>query len=386
MKTVLNKLIVFILPFLIYACQNDYKLIENSVKEDIISSFQVKGVFIKTDSLSYSNEYYTYYDSYELNKKVYLLSYNSKTNSLDIVNISDRQIEEHIILADDGPNSIIGIMGLNVISPDSILISDNSKFCIIDHEGTIIWKLMKNNTAILKNLPPGYLNSRDCFKPGFNTKENSIVLYFNPFDSKKCFKLPMLVQININTLETKLLPFYLPPSLKSDLSYNPIYHGPRACFEKDRIVINFASESNIYTYDYSDKKVSAYGGKSKYTPNRLQPMEKGKNPTDYVLTSNCFFKLVYDPYKNLYYRAHWGNMKLKKTEFEYNTYYDKPVYLTVFDESFSYLFETKLEIESGIDPEQLIPTPEGLLVFPLKQKIENFEKDLLAVYLINFSN
>ncbi len=374
----------FLCIIVLTSCGKSEKLLNNKFRDDVITDYKVKEVYFLIDSVSFSFEYYKFFDQIEFNKEIYFFGYNPKTHSLDVFNITGRRISRHIKLDTQGPECINEIMGLNVISPDSILIADNLKFAFVNSNGKIFWKLLRNTPEIFRGVPLAYLNSRDSFEPGFDKIRKSLILYYNPVDISSVFKLPILIEIGIDPLKTELLPFYLPLSLKSDLTYNPLYRGPRACFQNDKVVLNFAPESNIYEYNFITKKVTSYGGQSKFTSNRIKPMKKGTNPVDYILTSLCFFKITYDPYYKIYYRTHWGEMNLKKTEFEFNTYYEKPVYISLFDESFNYLYETRLNIESGIIPELLIPASDGLLVFPFKQNVNSIEKGIVKGYLICF--
>ena len=63
---------------------------------------------------------------------------------------------------------------------------------------------------------------------------------------------------------------------------------------------------------------------------------------------------------------------------------DKPVYLTVFDREFNYLYEPRVEIDSGIRPLLTIPMPEGLLVFPINQDPADLAMERNKGYLLNF--
>jgi hypothetical protein len=364
------------------SCSNDPKTMENTYRKGVISTHEFIMHSLKIDSATLTPEYYRYLDFFSEGESDFFLAYNYKTHSLDLFNLTERVMEGHISLSYDGPDGIVEIQGLDVISRDSIFIADIAKFSIVNGKGSIIWSLKRNDPRILGEIPPGFLNTwMGSFNPCYRSEDTSFVVSYVPLENRLAFKLPTLIQIDVNSAKGSLMPMYLPyfPG-----TYNPIYLGARSCFTDDKIVINYAFSSNIHVYDYKSHQVSIFGGMSSLTGNYLIPWKEGENPTDYYLKSLCFFKLTYDPYRDLFYRTHWGEMPLRKSEFVFNTFYDKPIYLTVFDKEFNFLYETKLDIESGIVPELLIPTKDGLLVFPYKQEVEDMAIDSVRGFIIKF--
>jgi hypothetical protein len=381
------RLIIYGCLFTILSCKYQTKPFENSFKENIVNNLSYKEVLIKIDSLTLSFEYYTSFDYYEDSGEVLFLGYNHKTHSLDLINLTQRRVSGHIKLESQGPNAVgMRILGINTISADSILIDDESKFFLINSQGLVYWKLIKNDPGILKNLPLGNLLTKDeAFKPGFNKKTNKLIVIYQPVERKIILEMPIIIEIGMDSIETSFIPIYYPEFARANFnSYIPIYGGPQVCFNKEKIIVNFAFESNIYMYDTEKKLSISRGGKSKFTSNQSPAYDKNTNPEEYRLKTINFHPIVYDPFKKLYYRTHWGEMQLKKSEFEYNNWPDKPVFITVFDENLNYLYETKLEIKNGIVPAHLFPTSEGLFVFPWKQNIENLKNDLLKGIILNF--
>jgi hypothetical protein len=387
MNTQYFRIIAIFISTVLFSCNDSLKPVENNYLKGKITGLNYKEVLIKIDSLTFSLEYYMSFDYFESEGEIVFMGYNFKTHSLDIINLSKRTVTNHIKLDLEGPDAIgREVEGLNIISGDSILIADQSKFAIVNKEGGIIWKLMKNDSRLNAKIPKGYfITRREAFKPGYDKKNISLIVYYRPFDDKKTLSMPIIAEISLDTPEVRFLPIhtsYFGSTVYKH--YRPVYGGPQACFNEDKIIINYTFEPNIYVYDYSLDNVTVFGGKSKMTSNFQPDFDQHSNENDYVLSNINFFQFVYDPFKKLYYRSHWGEMKLKKSEFEFNTYLDKPVFLMVFDDSFNYLFETRLNIEYGIVPAHLFPTPEGLLIFPYKQNIDNLKNDQVVGLLINF--
>jgi hypothetical protein len=337
------------------------------------------------DSLSLPPEYYQKNDLYSQEGKIFLAGYNYKTHSIDIFSLTDREISKHIILDKDGPYKVNEVLSLKVISPDSILLADNlGGFSIIDSLGNSIWKLKRGDPQVFEKIPEGSLHAHLLdFQPGYVQSTNTIILHYIPSDKDVVLKSPFLISIGVKDRKASLVPIYYPTYNKK--GYMPQYTGPQACYTEDKIVINYSFSSDIHYYDHLSGKSYIKGGRSNFTDNYLESMEENENPSDFMLRSIYFFKFTYDPYKELFYRVHWGEMPLRKADYIFNTFYDKPVFLTVFDKDFNYLYETRLEIKNGIVPDQLFPLPEGLLIFPYKQDTASLAIDRLHGYLVNFN-
>lgn len=371
------------------SCQHNIKPLENYEKPLNNSTLTYKEIFLKIDCLTLSVEYYTSFDFYNKNGEILFFGYNPKTHNLDVINLTNRRVEKHIKLEKQGPDAVgMRITGMNVVSYDSILIDDESRFVFMNSDGLVFWRLSKNNPNLLKGIPKGNLLTQvEAFKPGYSKKTGSLYVIYQPFEKKYLNTLPIILEIDTDSLTSSFVPVYYPEVITANKnSYKPIYGGPQACFTEDKIIVNFAFESNIYVYNLKSKKVTPFGGKSNFTPNQSPPYAESSNPEDYRLTTINFHPLIYDPYRNYYYRTHWGEMNLKKTEFEYNNWPDKPVFLTIFDHEFNVLFETKLEIKNGIVPAHLFPSPEGLIVFPWKQDVADLQEDQVKGIVINVTS
>ena len=229
-----------------------------------------------------------------------------------------------------------------------------------------------------------FLSQSSCFEPNFNQRTESLIFHYYPDNRKRMWNLPIIAEVDIKNKKSTFKNFYYPEYLQGRNDYNPVYTGPMACFVEDSVIINFSNSSDIFTLNLNSGLTRQYGGTSDYVDNLPEPMQKGANPLDYALSTARFFKVVFDPYRNFFYRTQWRKMDLKKNGYEYNTYYDKPVFLSVFDHNLNVIYEKQLTIENGICPEMLIPAPEGLIVFPFKQRLDDLDNDIIKGNLITF--
>ena len=376
-------LVPFVLLVFVSGCRNSNERSKNTIKIEI-TRHEFVDYTLTVDSLSFPPEYYQINDFFTHNGENIFAGYNYKTHAIDFFSLTNGTISKHLILNSDGPDKINGVISLKVMSPDSILLADNlGGFSIVDTLGNVIWKILRGDPRVFEKIPKGDLSASSIdFQPGYLRYANSIVLRFLPSDRDEVFELPLLVKIGIKDLEAALLPIYHPAYHKK--GYRPQYSGPQACYTDEKIVINYSFSSEIHVYDLLSDSGITIAGESRITDNYLPPMGENDSPENYYLESIYFFRLTYDPYRDLYYRPHWGEMSAGDGGYTTEAFYDKPVYLTVFDKDFNYIYETKLEIKNGIVPYQLFPLPEGLLVFPYRQEPEDLLADRLKGYIIKF--
>jgi hypothetical protein len=359
-------------------------MVPKSIVDDVIVGHEIGEIIIKIDSLTMTPEYYQIFNTYHDDTTILLIGYNRKTHSFDIIDLISKKVGYHIDCDNDGPNGIGPLLGFDFITPDSIIIADMSKFCIINKHGEITWKLDRNEKSLYQDIPGGFLFSASSFEPNFNQRTESLIFHYYPDNRKRMWNLPIIVEVDILNKKSTFIDFFYPDYLRGRDDYNPVYTGPNACFIADSIIINFANSSDIFALNLTSGSTRQYCGTSEYVDSLPEPMQKGSNPLDYALSTARFFKIVFDPYRNSFYRTQWSKMDIRKDGYDFNTYYDKPIFLSVFDKSLNVLYETQLSIENGICPEMLIPTPEGLIVFPFKQKLDDLDNDIIKGNLITF--
>ena len=210
--------ISIILLFLFTSCRSDPETRENSYRRGVISSHEFITYSLKIDSATLTPEYYRYYDFFSEGERDFLLAYNYKTHSLDLFNLTERVMEGHISLSNDGPNAIIEVLGLDVINRDSIFFADISKFSIVNGSGSIIWSLKRNDPKILGDIPAGFLVTwQGDFDPFYCSESESFIVSYVPFESKLAFELPMLMQVSVTNAQGSLIPMYNPDFPKAKI-------------------------------------------------------------------------------------------------------------------------------------------------------------------------
>ncbi|MDQ3108874.1 MAG: DUF4221 domain-containing protein [Bacteroidota bacterium] len=183
-----------------------------------------------------------------------------------------------------------------------------------------------------------------------------------PEARKKYFSTPPDIVTNIATGKQNNSGIW-PAEYKSGASFRDFY--PQRCINrKKEIVYGFAASDSIYVLK-NGKLISKHNCKSKYMT------ERHTYPDDslghffflekYSITEPVYVNLIYDPYRNFYYRiVHHAIPFENKNGFTVNTFSDKVWSLMLLNEDFEVLNEI------SFDPHQhlpaVFPTTEGVLV------------------------
>ncbi len=74
----------------------------------------------------------------------------------------------------------------------------------------------------------------------------------------------------------------------------------------------FTGESNIYSFDLENSRTKIYGGRSSYTESLAAPLDRNatrEEKSKHRAESVSYLNLRYDPYRDLYYRLHFGDIR-----------------------------------------------------------------------------
>jgi len=126
---------------------------------------------------------------------------------------------------------------------------------------------------------------------------------------------------------------------------------PNVNFTDSKIIYNLPIESNIYVIDIETGKSNIYGGKSKYTKNEVDKLnlpydfEQGNR---HISENVHFYELNHDPFRDVYYRLHSDIAEFDATQDFESLLNKKELYLTVFNNKFEVINETKTDTQKYI--------------------------------------
>lgn len=377
MKSILNLVLMScVIFFTSCSLKNNFELLESKTNNNSIK-LKKKQINIPTDSIGM--QYYRMISTYYDGTVWYYIGFHGIINALDLYNISDRKFVKRIELEEEGPGSIKYLNSIFIHNLDSIFIEEESSLVIIDTTGKIRRRINLREEEIFNNnkIPYGVFTSTLNFSIKYSSKNNTVWLYYAPreleYFSNKYLITPFLGEISLANVTPKIT--LLPLKYSSyyfegkDVGFGSMFQ-PNVTSYNDLIVYNFPIESNIYTYNVNTDETNEFGAQSGFTKNLAEPYSENPDQNLHLVNNPVFFKTIYDPFKKLYYRIHWGNCETMKNSTEFNTLSDKPLYLMVFDKEFNFLKEIELENFKYL-PFGYFLTDEGLFIstgHPMKKE------------------
>ncbi|MFP4367381.1 MAG: DUF4221 family protein, partial [Bacteroidales bacterium] len=277
----------------------------------------------------------------------YLAGYNSKTHNIDVFELNSKSFNRHINLEHHGPHGIEDVRGLYIHNWDSIFISSTINIYLINSNGQIIKSFNLLNEDLFKGLEEGSLTSTSSFGIHYSVTRNSFILNFMPnnveFGTKEYYSKPFIAEYFLDNYSLRLIP--IPYSKYFIDNHVGFLSVPAISIYSNKIYVCFQGESNIYSYDMENEKISVYGAQSRYSKNVAKPIDLNASfdkKLRHRLESPMFFNLIYDPLREFFYRLHFGDMDSMGSNIR-GPFHDKSLYLMVFNKDLELIDEIKLE-------------------------------------------
>jgi len=341
--------------------------------------------------------YFTY-SIYSKNNVDYLFGYNASSGTIDIIDLTNRVSYKQLHLSRDTAvfkqldkqdlDKGKSITDISVINFDSILLNYSNRKLLILDTGMVIKKNIDLNLTAYQSgilgMPISYGHS---FKWLFFNGE----LLFNQMYPNNDWNLkkPIISSLNITT--DKLNPL---PIVYSEYLYQT---KGKAGFltsvltsefqSKDLLTYSFLYESNIYQYNPKSATITAYGATTSKGKNLVDSMEyQGddlKMWDKHNIENTQFLNVMYDKYRNLYYRFSLRNIPYKNGKY-FSSTIDKPLTLMVFNEKFEVIKEIDMP-PYVYAPSTSFITKEGLFISPTNQKNSYVDPNHLRFHIIKLT-
>jgi len=280
----------------------------------------------------------------------HLIGYNYQNHSIDIYNLKNRVYKTTIPLKRDGPDFVSGVRALDLYSDEQFIIADDYHLTLLDFNGQVLERFSINiENSELKGFD--FLEGRVMVNRNsglqYDPSNQSLILeayFFRPFDP--LIHSPYLTEVNLKEKAISLIDL---PDLSSRFVYENNYgelRGINFLRIGDSLILNpkFSSDVHLVTNGES----SSYQLRSSYTDNLAEPLKLmngslSESRVQHQLKSVQFYPMVWDPFQELFYRAHKSQLDDLNQESEF--------FLTIADKDFRKVLEFKL--------------PEGYYIFPI---------------------
>lgn len=385
-----NNLIFYIMKnlfFLVLGCmvlqgcfsRREDILIETKHATQIIKGTKLDSLSVPIDSVS--NNYYSGISNvYETSSDVYYVSYNKATHSLDWLSLTNEQNSFHTIFDSQGPNMVVmDVEGLYIHNFDSIFINDGFSLLIVDKKGAVK-KKMKNlfNQDSDKSFRLYNYDSSNLF---YNKKRKSIISHIFFIQNNLTANTPSMAEIFIGNGDFRFLQSFYPQYYINQYKYLGSDICINTSYTLESVTYNFSCESNIYTYNLITDEINCYGGKSKLSKNRIAKMKSTNREKKWIhyIENPRFFKVVFDPFRNLYIRLHWKEINYRKSQNRFNTPYEKEIIMSVYTKQFELINEFVLQSDTYlINTEEI--TSKGLIINSNHPKNRTYEPEKYKVH------
>lgn len=252
------------------------------------------------------------------------------------------------------------------ISADSILFSKGSQFLLYQKNGEIQKKfnLFSALSGIEKEVYSEYPYDGIANHLLYVPARKSVLFYFA---KAEVGKKRVFAEYSLESEAWKSLPVYHPQSLQGvKLNYTTF---PSVTLTPDGFSFIYSISPGVVGYSWGDsqqqeKTVSSFEGRQEAEPQTNRDDWSGEYFENWVLQSPNYLKLIFDSYRNVYYRI--SQEALNRSPGGGQDYYEfliqnRQMYLTVLDLDFEVLANYPLE-KSKYDPKHAFVFSQGLWI------------------------
>lgn len=156
--------------------------------------------------------------------------------------------------------------------------------------------------------------------------------------------------------------------------YGELYNCYRAA-SKENHVLSFNIDPNLYVYDLITKQTKIKNCQSSFQKSLPQTMPLNfaddiNRRTEHLLQNPIYLDILYDKYRDCYYRFFYNAMTLQKPDGSYNNLNDKQKVLMIIDKDFNVIKEIELPRRSKLI--NSFVAKEGLYIY----QYDNIEKKI----------
>lgn len=331
-----NTLLLILFTFVFFSCVNKSEGDQVTlVKSDKVLSFPMDE---SMKTLIFTMYPYTHSDGRE-----YLTFQNQSRNEIVFFDMSTQQLAFIIKPEVDGPNGIGFLRGYTIRNLDSIFVATQGK-----SEISLI-----NSNAEVKNRYP-YEMTNDGTMLYYNNMNSFYYcpavfidnkMYIKPTTSRSMDVRPVSATVDLKTKQVDALSGFQYPSFpKTD---NPAKMSGKEedfsrCFSGEQFVYSFYFAEDIYVTDIDHRSVQAFNVKSKYIDRIEYTDDFGNLTFEDILAAPTYGNLLYDPYRQVYYRIAYPKVEVDKgvNGLELLQYGRKRFSIIILDKDFHIIGET----------------------------------------------
>lgn len=279
----------------------------------------------------------------------YLLIYNKRISGIEVFNLDENSYEKTIKIPLDGPDAPSSPESFFALSLDSIFILSPRSWSLTLYDGNGFKQYKHRFIENVKSEVDrsNFSNIYVIYNNWAYRIGNSI--YFptveqSPLSDLDRYKKSKLVQsFNLKTKETDF--HYGYPDLYENKNYGHLtINHFRTLNNQKKFVHSFSADPNIYLTDYNNLNESFFGGTKLFEgPTELSNSNRDRDNSEYQqarMTSTFYRGILFDKYRNIYYRFAVGPGN-KKSPLHQSRYF-ADISVIVLDANLNWIGETLL--------------------------------------------
>lgn len=332
----------------------------------------------------------------DINDTLYAFFANDSTDRFEVYNLDTAHtvwsLPIKTLFGSDGyPGS--AIQSIEFISLDTILLLKEEQVILFNKDG-IFYEQSINQETKKNNYKQGfnyYLVSRnvsskwDAVRKGFWLRA---ACYNASHIKKPEIHYSSAIEIFLpadSTAKWDTLPTTYPPRYRTKCNHAWL-DLPHRAISPTSHVYSFSAESDIYVYDIATKTYTSRPARSQYDTTDFPCLDKKNANSDdrlqHFTLSPQYREILYDPYRECYYRIFAHALAEKNAEGLYNDINDKDMSIVVLDKNFKLITEWKLPKDEYINGILTI-SKKGVLLINKNTKPINAKYDW-QINIINF--
>jgi hypothetical protein len=309
----------------------------------------------------------------------YLINVNWKINSLQFYGLKSQKLEKELFFQYEGPQGVGSLFGIQVKSLDSIFLYPqiSNLITITDFNGKIKDRIEYKNPDIYTN---AFVHNVYFLSPPLIKNNNLLVKthiqgnYRDMTEEKlKMSKMAYSIDLSNGSVVPSKLNYpegYLSKGLKN--------FEPSLVFQPNFTVYSLFGDHRVFKQK-QDGTLETFDGQSQYLDESLPlfPVAGERLDTQkYLTASSRYESLIYDPYREVYYRFAYPTLAIAKEEdLRLLRENPGPFVIQVFDNELKML--TERYFEGGIYfPNNSFLTKEGFYISINNPEIPNANEDL----------
>ena len=287
---------------------------------------------------------------FEENGKEYLFFENREKRMYDFIlfDLKDQKEAKRIPIQREGPNGVPAMKG-------SRPFPDSNTFLVFQHNISRI-SLLEGNGHVIKNYPiradGKFVDANLSSIASWPTFSRDSVVYFNQYSKGRGSRIgydriPLFASLDLRTGKTDWPSLYFPTRFDGD--YSRIKGDDGMAYDynvkENRLVCSFDFYDSIMVTD-NLKDVKWYNAKSKYLKSMKPNVDNHTNDLNALIKymeKPKYFHLLYDKYRDVYYRFAIMPCELAKNESPYDYFAPKAREFSVIilNNEFEIIGETK---------------------------------------------